>query len=215
MPPKTIKEIVKDSFPDHDSREYAKEYLSCISSNNQFLETETRRSLIRSFLLFGLFFLLIGASVEEVTLGPIKINDISIIEKFLPLLVAINYYELISLILMRRLFLETEGRIVEILYKSIYKNDLEGFLFPNSIPMWADTIFQKSYEGIIYKINDATHYLISLIIIVGGILFECYAFYICFIHFGVSDIVLWSVLIVSVLFLFKGFLVFWKVTELY
>jgi hypothetical protein len=215
MPPKTIKEMVGDSFRDHDSREYAKEYLSCISSNNQFLETETRRSLIRSFLLFGLFFLLIGASVEEVTLGPIKIKDISIIEKFLPLLVAVNYYELISLIIMRRLFLETEGRMVEILSKNIYKNDLETFLFPNSIPLWSEKIFEKSYEGIVYKINDNINLFISLIIFLGAFLFEGYAFYMCFVLFGVSDIILWSVLIVSVLFLLKGFLTFWEMDKLY
>jgi hypothetical protein len=215
MPPKTIKELVGDSLRDVNSREYAKEYLSCISSNNQLIETETRKSLIRVFLLFGLFFILIGASFEEITLGPIKMKDISIIEKLLPLLVAVNYYELTSLICMRRLLIETEGRIVESLFPDFYKNGLHGYLFPNLVPLWANEIFAKSHEGIVHKVDDFIFIFIGLIVISGAILFECYAFYICFVLFGVSDIILWAVLILAILFLLKGFLILWGSDRLY
>jgi hypothetical protein len=128
MPDKSLSDRVKAAFGESGSSGNiaAKDFLQQLHSENQNLRAGFRGSMIRLFF-FGLFILLSASSVSEATIGPIKITDLSIIIKILPLLIAANYYELISLWGTQSLVADTIYRICEIYFKTLRENDLDFF----------------------------------------------------------------------------------------
>lgn len=94
---KSIRKRIAEAFKD-DKYNLSKDYLEQIYLNLHITETTLRQSIIRIFFLFFLFLLLINTENNELNLQIIKVTDVTFILKFIPLLIAINYYELISLI---------------------------------------------------------------------------------------------------------------------
>lgn len=84
------------------------------------------------FFIMIIFELLNKAVIQEITLGPIKITDITIIQKLIPVIVAYIYYEQMSYFIMRRFYIELHNVIILENYKSIVDNNLENFFFPVS-----------------------------------------------------------------------------------
>ena len=84
------------------------------------------------FFIMIIFELLNKAVIQEITLGPIKITDITIIQKLIPVIVAYIYYEQMSYFIMRGFYIELHNVIILENYKSIVDNNLENFFFPVS-----------------------------------------------------------------------------------
>ena len=108
----SIQERVAETFKG-DKYNISKDYLEQIYTNMHITETTLRQSIIRLFFLFFLFLLVMNTKNSELDLGIIKVTDISLILKFIPLLISINYYELISLIL---IYFLQQRMVMNILY---------------------------------------------------------------------------------------------------
>jgi hypothetical protein len=203
----SIQERVAETFKG-DKYNISKDYLEQIYTNMHITETTLRQSIIRLFFLFFLFLLVMNTKNSELDLGIIKVTDISLILKFIPLLISINYYELISLILIYFLQQRMVMNILYFLHKPIVDNDLDEILFSSSIPHSIEIILthMTNENGIVNSINIFLYALTILIIMFGAIVFECSIFYSCFQKFGTSDWLLWMILIISLIIILKSIL---------
>lgn len=205
MSVKSIRDRVQDAFGKGSSVDSntAKDFLQVLLLKMQIILDRERNSLLRLFFLFALFILFSTASVAEATFGPIKITELSLITKILPLLIAINYYELVTLWASHSLLVETINNMYRLIHEPIIKNDLTFFMTSDwlfGFELFTDWI-QDDY--IFKKINNFIMNSIIWGIALSALLFECYAFVRCFSIFGVFDLSLWIILIFAIITLAK------------
>lgn len=203
---KSFKNRAHDAFKDEKEREFAKDYLNQIYSNIRSAETILRNSIIRLFFIFFLFYLLINTQINELGIGPIKVGDISLVIKILPLLISINYYEVISIWIMVSFQKKMGYEVLSALYSPIIKNDLQIGLYVASTPHLLEIYYEKIIKkGFLSNVNSNIYDIFLFSIIVGAILIECLIFSICYKKFG-SDYLLSFVLSASFIFLLKSIL---------
>jgi len=97
---------LEDMFSDSAVKEDAKEYLAQVRINLSDTEQRFQKLLIRLAFLAVAFVFVSRSGITEFTIGPLKIKDLSVIQKFLPAILAYTYYELSASITMRRLLRE-------------------------------------------------------------------------------------------------------------
>src|SRR5215207_4740111 len=98
----TISERVRDAFADDKSRDFAETYLNEALTSLRDTQTQFRRTMLLLIFVILLFELLARASVREVSIGPLKLSDYSLLYKLLPLAIAYLYYELNSITIVWR-----------------------------------------------------------------------------------------------------------------
>lgn len=208
---KSLEERVQDAFgKDGNSGSFtAKDFLQQLDLDNQNLRSGFRSSVIRLFFFFGLFILLSTASVSEATIGPIKITNLSIIIKCLPLLIAVNYYELISLYGTSSLLWYTTYAICHKYFESFDKSDLDFFFNLNFFADFEKFSGWAFEDGVLKTIDGIITIFLTAIILFAAFLFECYAFYFCFSTFGVYDLFMWIILFSSIVVIAKTVIVFY------
>ncbi len=203
---KSISERVHDAFQGNKEREILKDYLQQIYSNLQITEIAVRKSMMRLVFLIFMFFLLMNTQVDELGVGPLKVKDFSIIIILLPLLISINFYELISLgnnffsqkRLVRRIFLFA--------YAPIEKNNLELFLEPSLTPLYNEGILQGLTDGgYLRMLSSNLQTMIVVLTILSSIIMEVFVFSACFKKFG-FNLLLIMALIVSLVFFIKTYI---------
>lgn len=203
---KYLEEAVYRAFIGDNERSIVEKYLERIYSNSQVTETALRKSITRIFLLFFVFFLLTEAIINQMDIGPIKLNNFNLIIKILPLVIAINYYELVSLYSAHILQVIMIRVIFETFYNPIVKRDLQTFLYPSSMPDYSYAILNqmRGKRGILDVLDNSLYMLFSMTIILAGIIFECLVFYECFQKFGLFDPLLWLITMVALLFVIES-----------
>jgi hypothetical protein len=204
---------VNVAFADPKVKEFANDYLAVIQEDMRYINTRFQKLIIQIFLLFFVFIILSGASVVQITLGSVQLSDLSLIEKLLPIVIAYTYYELAGFAAMRQLQNELHDRIVELLYKPLYNNDLELYLRPSSALNTAD-ILMFGTKGFLSDFSKNLTIPLYVIIFFGALVFEIYAFNALFVAFGFVDIVVWLALLVSLFFLLQGLIFFALYIEL-
>lgn len=213
MHEKTILKQVKKALSDPETRNYADQYLERVRVNMQKTEDKVRRSFVILFLLLALFELLTRSAIAELTLGPFKLKDFSLIYKLLPVAIAYCYCEFHGLLTMRRLLRETHDVIMENIHKPIFENNLCYYLLPSSIFI-AEEVITSATEGLWAKIIHSLSIPLFIILIFSPLVFEVYALHKCFVIWGVTDVLVWIVLFVSLTLLLQGFLFFFHISKL-
>lgn len=213
MNDKTILKRVKKALSDPETRNYAEEYLESVRANMQKTEDKSRRSFVILFVLLALFELLTRSAIAELTLGPFKLKDFSLIYKLLPVAIAYCYYEFLGLLTMRRLLRETHDVIMENIHKPIFENDLCYYLLPSS-NLVAEEIITSATEGLWAKIIHNLSLPLFIVLIFSPLVFEVYALHKCFVIYGVTDVLVWIVLFISLTLLLQGFLFFFHISKL-
>ena len=178
---------------------------------------ETEASLRRTGLLLAFLvtiFVLLAEGVVK-NAGPFDLTDYGLVQKLTPLAIAYTYYELMSLTAMRMLLRRVHDAVLAKFYPAIGDNDLEYYLMPHSTFV-IEEVFEQAAKGRskrAFKVATAVPF--GLALAVGPLLFEIYAFRECLRPrtFGLTDIVVWVVIIASTALLFMGFMFFWNLNN--
>lgn len=197
---KSITERINSAFDSLESDESKSNYIQAVRASLEDIETKLQANL--KIVLVGMvaFELVVRASLSELSLGPIKITDLSMVQKILPAVVAYFYNQIISLYAIRILARQVHDRAIKYTARSIYENDLEYFTLPHSWFLTEDIM--KQYTGI--KLFTIITIPVKFATVVAPIAFLVYAYYQNFRISGSSDILVWSSLIASVILAIQG-----------
>jgi hypothetical protein len=205
MATQSLSDHVKKAFGSAKSKEYAKEYLETIHANWRDAESRISQSLLSLVFFISVFELLTRAAVAEVTLGPFKVTDLAIIQKILPLIVAYFFFEFGSSTIQRNELSDVYYEIIRVCHKSISSNNLQYYLSPRIGFFLFGNLFWQPANILVRNIQYLLQIPIVLFAILGPTIFEIYAFLRLFEGFGVSDIVVWFVLLFSVMIMIQAY----------
>ena len=191
-----LNDAVGKAFKDDNERKFAENYLNQIYSNSQRTEEKLRKSLIRLFLLGFISYLLLNSSTNELLIGFIKVNDFTLIIKLMPLLISINFYELMSLIIGLSMQIRLTHLLIKFLHEPISDTGLDAFLFPSTTPHYLHFITMK-IPGLKKYPYLFSYIILVFIIVVSPFIIEIFIIYMCLLRFGIYDSLLQATIITS------------------
>ncbi len=206
MASKKIVEKAKESLT-NESAEYVDQYFKALLENFHRLDEKYHRSLFLLLFSIASFELLAHTSIVEAAVGPFKLSDLGLLQKYFPLVTAYSYCSMSSLGVMRQHMRDLTPAVVTINHESVAKNSLDIFLQPHSLFHSSETS-QKFSFGILSKTFLHIEAVFVLALMVGPVAFLGRAFYHCFVAFGFRDINLWVSLILSFAFVVQAVLIF-------
>jgi hypothetical protein len=161
------------------------------------------RDILAIIFLAGVFELLVRATIAKASIGPFELNDLSLIRKLLPVLVAYFFFDLCATNLRRQeLYIAAES-LVEKLHPSVHSSRIHMLLVPRQPTVLGITMLAKSkISGLLYS----TSAIPGIIVAILPILFMVYAYIVQFREFGVKDILTWLTLVVSLFLIALGLL---------
>lgn len=193
---KPLKTRVDDVFANEDSHAYAEEYLKGIRDVFAKGEAQFQRQLLQFFLFFFIFEMLIQSAITEITVGPAKLSDLSIILKVTPIVLAYTYQQLLTIFAHRLVLSKLIDEFFNKLHPVYYKNDLETFLMPfSTITLIRIGLLR---EGLQQKVLSASAFLLFFVILFGCLLLIVYSFVRLFLEFGFFDVLTWVALVICV-----------------
>jgi hypothetical protein len=210
-----IAEQVRNAFADPSAHDFAREYLGEVLTNWRTSEETVRRTIILLFFLFFIFEALGRASVSEVSVGPVKLQDYTLLQKLLPIAIAYLYFDLVSTGTMRGYFSKVVDEVVRRTNKSVYENALHAYLWPTYTFLPQELITQylsgkgKSLGQVVGILTRGT-YVVGLLLISAGL--QAYIFYRLFHLFGVQDVLVWLSLFASLPWVANGLWTVWHFT---
>ena len=212
MKNKGLKERVEDVLADPTISNYMPQYLESVLRNMQQSSDKFHNTLLLIVFLIAVFELVSRAAVAEVTLGPFKIADMSILQKLIPVVVAYYYYISCSMLAMVGAQRALIDAILTKTYRKLTDNDLEYYLYPIS-PFVVESLLQSTLTGKTISLIGWLGVPVQLAIYFLPVFFQIYAFYKCFWLFGPNSILVWASLILSLLFSIQGMLLFFNWTR--
>jgi hypothetical protein len=167
-----LSERVDAAFDGESQSAFDLKYLEYILENWRDMGRSMRRSLIAVVLFMAAFVLLRGAKTAQVTVGPLRITNVSAILIAIPVVVAVLLYESTGYVAGYALFREVANELVRKLHPPIHDNDLGWLLSPPTISLlggvglsWEDV--QPVEPGLPRKVLDAT--TIAIFVAVGAV----------------------------------------------
>jgi hypothetical protein len=206
MASKRLVERVKDSLAS-ESPDYVDQYYKALLDNFHRLDEKFHRAILLLLFSVASFELLAYTSIKEAALGPFKLTDLGLLQKYCPLVVAYSYCSLSSLGTMRHYMRDLTATVITVSHESIAKNSLDLFLQPPSSFLTSE-ISQKFSAGILSRIFLQIETILVLALSAGPVVFLIHAFYECFLLFGFRDVNVWVSLILSFVFVFQAVLLF-------
>lgn len=201
----TISERVSVALGDESSVTAARDYLlEAVRENAKSIE-ESFSKLGRAVLVFCVAYeLLKRASLAEMSFGGMKITDLSLVQKALPLAIAYLYNRLIATLAIRRFLQELHFALVEKLYPSFVTTGLWRLALPgsNEAVNFAAIGASRGQGAAVLNLSIPE----AAATILGPFLFWCYAVWTLFSGFGERDIFVWAVAVLSIPLLVQAFL---------
>ena len=201
----TIKERIASALSSDDTKQQGRDYLQTIRENLRLSNTTFASRATLLLIAAVSFALLADAAVGEVTLFGVKVNNLAIVQKLIPIVVAYTYYSLFAIMAYRRLLNEVHDEIMRISFPEFYAQNLEFYCYPPS-PFHIERIISSETTGRLSSALNTLNDPLVFAIGVGPALFEVYAFITCFRTFGGLDVVVWISLVASTSFIIQAFL---------
>jgi len=206
-----IEEKLNDAISQGLSTEYLTDSLKRILERHG--KSYERMYQSTAFLVFFVvvFELLIRASIAEINMGPFKLKDISVVQKFIPVIVAYFYISMMSLILATSYLGLASLVLTKHLYRPVYDTEIIKLEWlPASVftIRSAASVFSKSPP---VKILEQLENLVIAVLLGGPLVFEVYAYYQCFRLFGLKSVAVWISAVSSAILLLYGVLLFFSI----
>lgn len=202
----TIQQRVAEAFDKPDTAKIEKFLDITLSSWKQISDAITRSAAI-VFLLMGAFEILVGSSaIKSLTLGPLTFSNTSLLQQFIPALVAYLLYDMSSLI--------TKWRDHGAIYFAVLKR-FDPKLFKSELPSMVLPVIRGPWSiGPAYTAEQAEDWFAVImriaLLLVAGILFplafEVQAYYVLVHKYGLGDILVWVSAAASLFFIFAWLL---------
>lgn len=190
-----------------ESATYAKEFLEDVLRASEKTESQLHRYVLQFFILVFAFEVLLQVGSIEVSFGALTFEDLSVVQKISPLLLAYNYNQVMTWALMR----EFQAKVVERLFKHLYpvyaQNYFDYAIMPVSMFNFAD-LMEKVSSGRAKTWISNLSLSLFVISLIGPLLFLAYMFFRLFLVHGLTDLLLWVVFIVVVLLAIYTLLIF-------
>lgn len=190
-----------------------KELLKAVQANLAYAEAATSNALGAMVILAIVIELLHRTAVGEVSFLGVKVTDLVLVRKLLPVGLAYFFFATLSHFAAHRLYTECLYEIARRIHPSLAEKKLWRFLIPLS-PIRTFTTVEALSEGKLRLAFSALSVPIFLAILFGPLLFIVYSYWTAFVAFGPKDLLLWISVALSLLFITKGFLYLVGVTTL-
>lgn len=198
---------VEKAFSPKQSSELPKEYLARIQETLDRIEDHLRNATSWLIILTVAFESFSRAIISEVSLGPFKINDLSIIHKAIPVLVAYYFFDLSSLIDRRSRLRVLHKAILDHINKSISENKLDKYLIPRFNLIFYTLDYQNNKP--LEKLQTFLAKSVAIfVLVILPITFESYAYYRLFTHYGFYDFVSWASIVITFILLLQGYTIY-------
>jgi hypothetical protein len=201
-----IAERIHPLLDDESIRDFLQTCLSDIRSNVKDAQAEVCTLLVSVLVLLTLFELLLHSAISELNFGPVKISDLALVIKTLPLLIAFIYQSIVAKTVLISMLRSVHRNIIKHTFPKLYKSEIDMFLFSPStfyILNIADSFTDQTSVK-----SNITWISFSVILFLGTFLLpigsEIYMFWICFARFGFRDLFVWLSLIFSVMFIVQA-----------
>ena len=148
---------------DQDGAEKSKEILGLITAKIESVNKSIRSRFFTIVILVTLFELLSRSSISEVSISGLKVNDLTFVQKLIPLCVSYLYCNWLVLYMERRSADITFDAIFSKLYPSFYNIDVEDFSKPSENLRFF-LLISRTYKGRTKIIEHST------LIIMGALL---------------------------------------------
>jgi hypothetical protein len=182
------------------NQRYAEEFLSTVRENWRESLAATGRTAILIIALMLVFELLTRSSIEKISIAGFEINDLSLIQRAIPLIIAYYFYDLINLILLQGDHRAAHGELIRILHRDIWDTELDMLLWPRTPSLLRTSRLGRRET----KLDTLFQSALTVAVVFAGIMFEAYAFYIQFRIFGFKDVLVWITVILSIAFTAYG-----------
>lgn len=177
------------------------DYLKTLRDNMKILEDKFSRNMIIIFALMTIFYFLTNSQVTKINVGPIEVKDVSNVYIFIPLIMAYKYYEINSIMLIRRFTRIIHLEFLKKTSPSLLENKLEYFLLPVSIFLSNEVIFEGSKNWLVIQLII----ILDQVIILSFLSFELYSLYYSYNNYP-HNIWFWIIMSCSILITILGFL---------
>jgi hypothetical protein len=208
----------RKAFSDSRVSGYADDYLAVVRENWRHAEFNVRRATLRLVLIAVVFELMSRAIIAGAELGSLEINDISVIERLLPVIFAFTLYEFWYSLYATEKFWELHQATIRAVYRPLYEHDLEIALAPaGHVPVHGENLFAEYFEksSLLSRLRQIFE-AVSLAVLHGSfIAFTAYAFYRLFERFGVDDPLTWVSIVVSSILTSHGLLYLERLVRMY
>jgi hypothetical protein len=203
---KKIRERAEEAFSSPETSAYAKDALEAIRSNLIQAGNDVKRSALLLFLLIAVFELMTQSAIAEVSLGPFKLTNVALVQKLIPAGVGYYFHNLAYLATIRHKMDVVHMNIIRKVYKPIFESGLQYYITPHYGALTDDDkLARKNTKSA--KILEILSYVTLVILFLGVISFEIYAFYRLFKMSGLQDILVWASLLTTLVFFIRGLIV--------
>ena len=204
--PMTITERVKAAFRDEDTKSFGSEYLQMLLSNMKDNTEALSRSISFMLLIALMFELITRAAISDVQVGPFQLQDLSLLQRSLPVIFAYLIYNVLVHQLRTEYTWTAAQSLMRELHPSLRFTGLDSLLFPKRTSLRGFWFFPSGtwLDSVSTFFKKVLHYGSLLV----ALLFECYAFYELFRRFGLHDWIVWASLTFAIAFLAYGTLAY-------
>ena len=201
-----LKSSPENSIPNRVDRtfstnqKYAEEFLSTVRENWREALAATGRTAILIIAFMLVFELLTRSAIEKISIAGFEVNDLSLIQRAIPLIIAYFFYDLVNLILLQGDHRAAHGELLKILHRDIWDTELDMLLWPRTPSLLRTSRLGRKET----RLDALFQSSLTVAVVFAGILFEVYAFYIQFGLYGFKDILVWITVVLSVAFVAYG-----------
>lgn len=182
-------------------------FLEELIKNLRELDAKVERLIFQFIFLYLGFELITQAAIAEISLGAFKVSDLSLVQKLMPIIIVITWYEMISMLTIRKFSSTAFERIMEKTHEKLFENDLHQLMLPpNSerLISWITGI----KKGLSSNLLVSIYFMLGLLVFfLGPMAIYFRMFYQLFSLFPITDLVVWFSLGVTFVYVVLGFLV--------
>jgi hypothetical protein len=195
----TITERVRSAFPDEASLGYAGEFAESLRGNMKDIAEAARRSVLFGLLTVATFELINRAAVTDVQIGPLKVRNLSLINKAIPLVFAYLVYDTAALELRYRYCERTYLEIMKLAHKRIRSVGLDCLTFPATPSLFGPFLLET--QSRLGRLAGTLRQVFRAAAIVSTLGVEFYLLSQLFKTYGFRDILTWFVVAMSLVLL--------------
>jgi hypothetical protein len=126
----TIPDRVRRAFPDESSLVFASQFVESLRASMKDIAEVTRRAVILGLLTAAMFELINRAAVVDVAIGPLRVQDLSLIHKVLPVIFSYLVYDASALALRYVYCEKAYFEIMDLTHHDIRQSGLDYLSLP-------------------------------------------------------------------------------------
>ena len=194
-----ISEDLKQFLSTDENKKFAENYIEVIRANLNESAVRFERRFGTLIIAIILLELITQAVVAEFSLFGLKISDLALIQKMLPVAIACLYYYFINISCYRLLLSVVHEEIFKLTHPDLNTHVLNFYAHP-PFAMIVERIIIIGTGGQFGKSLDILSRPLKLVISIGPIAYLAYSFYRSFESFGFKDVIVWLSLVITIFF---------------